>query len=197
MRWHAEKPPRLCRGSSERGYPPQAGGPNPAVLPCCRSCLQLLAQHSVLDPECAFISPRYVQLAPEGIANPRPEQLVRYNLDWALQLYGTLVHEMSHRLVGPHDDPTLTRDSSLGLHDAFYVQATALAHLLDRQHRHQGTAALPLNISEEISLLSITRSLMDEAFVTRPVDRRAYLSKKENLEIGHRSPLKSRRLGVL
>jgi len=123
----------------------------------------------VLHPEYAYISPRYVQLGPEGVADPRPEQLVRYNLDWVFQLYGTLVHEMAHRLVGPHDGAQ-ERDSSLGLQGAFYVQATALAHLLDRQHRNQGTARLPLNVAEELSLLSVARSLVDGAFVTRPDD---------------------------
>jgi|GEM_PF-2326389 len=124
----------------------------------------------VLDPEYAYISPRFVQLAPEGVANPRPDQVVRYNLDWALLLYGTLVHEMSHRLVGEHDTPDGNRDSSFGLYGAYYVQATALAHLLHRQHQNQGTARLPLNAPEEISLLSITKSLIDGAFVSRPAD---------------------------
>jgi hypothetical protein len=123
----------------------------------------------VLNPEYAYISPRYVQLGPEGVVNPRPEQLVRYNLDWSFQLYGTLVHEMAHRLVGPHDS-LQERDSTLGLHGAYYVHATALAHLLDRQHRNQGTARLPLNVAEEISLLTVARTLIDGAFALRPED---------------------------
>jgi hypothetical protein len=76
---------------------------------------------------------------------------------------------MAHRVVGPHDAP-LERDSSLDLYGAAYVQATARAHLLDRQHRNQGTARLPLNVPEEISLLSVARSLVDGAFVDRPED---------------------------
>lgn len=80
------------------------------------------------DPAYAFNSKKLFKEVTEDESSYVP-----FSADWFVQLYGTLAHEMSHRVVGAHTC-NFSQDTRLSEGGAFHVHYRVLARLLAAQN---------------------------------------------------------------
>lgn len=113
------------------------------------------------QPEYAVTAAKFYNYTPDGLDPSKPENQIPQPMDWAVALYGTLLHEMSHRKVGKHNCGN--KDNSIDDAGAYYIHFKALDRILHYQANPKDTFPF-LNPSEELVVVRTVRGLLDGVF---------------------------------